>query len=237
MKPAILLTPIVPWLALLASCSSPPKPPTVDEARKRPVNTAAAVELQVCKADLENTRLRSIELRRLAEGGAAATAARAAVADAVSKPAVTQHDITALTQAIGRLKLQPEPTTRPNSIATVRFDYGSTRVEIHPASYRAILKEAKAAPLILLRGRTDGTSDDPAEGRIARARAAAVADYLISAGLRPSQIRTTYQPTGDHAADNRSLQGRAQNRRVEIEIYSAMPVALDDTEPGDAKTR
>ena len=30
---------LIPWLLLLGSCGSPPKPPTVDESQKRPVNT------------------------------------------------------------------------------------------------------------------------------------------------------------------------------------------------------
>ena len=57
MRASIALTPFVPWLFALASCSSPPKPPTVDESQKRPVNSQMAVELQVCKNDLQNTRL------------------------------------------------------------------------------------------------------------------------------------------------------------------------------------
>jgi len=32
-------------LALLGACSSPPKPPTVDESQKRPANALMAVEL------------------------------------------------------------------------------------------------------------------------------------------------------------------------------------------------
>ena len=61
------LTPFIPWLLVLASCSSPPQPPTVDESRKRPVNSQMAVELQVCRNDLQNTRLLATESGRLAE--------------------------------------------------------------------------------------------------------------------------------------------------------------------------
>lgn len=213
MKPAVLLTPFIPWLALLASCGSPPKPPAVDEARKRPVNTAMAVELQVCTSNLENQRLHNAELQRLAQSVAAAKTA--------------QQDLTALVQALARPSQQARPPLRPNRIAAVRFEYGSTRVEMPPETAQALIREAKAAPLVLLRARTDGTSDDASEGRVARARATAVADYLIHAGLSPSQIRATYQPSGDHVADNSTPGGRALNRRVEIEIYSALPVALD----------
>ena len=212
MRPTILLTPFLPWLALLASCSAPPKPPSVEESRKRPANTAMAVELQVCKNDLQNTRLRAIESGRVAETSA-----------------VTQANIAALQQALTGLQAQHQtetPAPRPNSITTVRFDYGSTRVDIPTDIALDLLREAKAAPLILLRGRTDGHGDAPIESHIARARAAAVSDYLVAAGVNPSQIRTTYQPTGDHAADNQTASGRALNRRVEIEIYRALPVAL-----------
>lgn len=212
MRPVILLAPFIPWLVLLASCSAPPKPPKADESRKRPVNTAMAVELQVCKSDLQNTRLRAIESGRLAETAALA-----------------QQSIAALRQAVTVLQSGSGPL--PNSIVTVRFDYGSTRVEIPADTARDLVSEAKSAPLILLRGRTDGRGDAPAESRIARARAAAVSDFLVAAGVDLSRIRATYQPSGDHAADNESAQGRALNRRVEIEIYRALPEPLNAHDP------
>ena len=43
-------------MLLLASCSSAPRPPTVDETHKRPANTAMGVDLQVCRNDLKNTQ-------------------------------------------------------------------------------------------------------------------------------------------------------------------------------------
>jgi outer membrane protein OmpA-like peptidoglycan-associated protein len=54
----------------------------------------------------------------------------------------------------------------------------------------------------------------------------AVRDYLVAAGVDPARIRATYQPAGDHVADNVSAGGRGLNRRVEIELYRALPVAL-----------
>ena len=65
-------------IALLSACSSPPKPSTVDESQKRPANAQLAVELQVCKNDLQNTRIVATESSRLAETTAATLAHMAA---------------------------------------------------------------------------------------------------------------------------------------------------------------
>ena len=201
--------PLIPWLLVLASCSSPPKPPTVDDSQKRPVNSQMAVELQVCKNDLQNTRLLATESGRVAETTAATLANLAA----------RQQILAAMQGPAGQ---QP----KANSVFTLRFDFGSTRVVIPADVAATVVEDAKASPLVMLRGRTDGSGDAPAESRIARDRAAAVRDYLVAAGVDPARIRATYQPAGDHVADNVSAGGRGLNRRVEIEMYRALPVAL-----------
>lgn len=201
--------PLIPWLLVLASCSSPPKPPTVDDSQKRPVNSPMAVELQVCKNDLQNTRLMATESGRVAETTAA-----------------TLANLAARQQILAAMQGAPGQQPKANSVFTVRFDFGSTRVVIPTDVAATLVDDAKASPLVMLRGRTDGTSDAPAESRIARDRAAAVRDYLVAAGVDPARIRATYQPAGDHVADNVSAGGRGLNRRVEIEMYRALPVAL-----------
>ena len=209
-------TPFIPWLLVLASCSSPPKPPTVDESQKRPVNSQMAVELQVCKNDLQNTRLLATESGRVAEMTAATLA----------NVAARQQMLGAMQAPTGQ---QAQVQAQANSVFTVRFDFGSTRVVIPTDVAAGLIEDAKSSPLVLLRGRTDGTTDAPAESRIARERAAAVRDYLVAAGVDPARIRATYQPAGDHVADNASAGGRNLNRRVEIELSRALPVALNAT--------
>ena len=75
----------------------------------------------------------------------------------------------------------------------------------------------------MARGRTDGDVESPAESRVARERAAAARAFLVQAGVDPARIRTTYQPVGDHTSDNGTPEGRALNRRVEIELYGVVP--------------
>ena len=211
--PTPLLQWTAPWLLLLGSCGSPPKPPTVDESLKRPANTAAAVELQVCKNDLQNTRILATESGRMAESTAA-----------------TLQQLMARQQTIAALQARAE-TPRANSVFVVRFDFGSIRVSMPADMSAALIDEARSAPLVVLRGRTDGAADSLAESRIARDRAAAVRDSLIGAGVDAARIRTTHQPIGDHAVDNSGATGRAMNRRVEVEVYRAQPVAVGMTAP------
>lgn len=206
--------------ALLSACGAPPKPPTVDEAQKRPANAQMVVELQVCKNDLHNTRILAIESGRLADTTTATLAHLAA-----------RQQLLASMQAPSS-PLQPlSPSPSANSVHTVRFAFGSARVVISSEVAAALLEDAKAAPLVVLRGRTDGSTDTPAESRMAQARAAAVQDYLVAAGVDPARIRSTHQPSGDHVADNHHPQGRDLNRRVEIEVYRALPVALQASRP------
>ena len=207
--------------ALLSACGAPPKPPTVDESQKRPANAQMAVELQVCKNDLHNTRILAIESGRLADTASATLthlAARQQLLAAIQMPSSSSPP-----------SLSPAPLA--NSVHTVRFAFGSARVLIPAEVGAALLEDAKAAPLVVLRGRTDGNTDTPAESRMAQARAAAVRDYLVAAGVDAARIRSTHQPSGDHVADNHHPQGRDLNRRVEIEVYRALPVTLQATPP------
>jgi outer membrane protein OmpA-like peptidoglycan-associated protein len=195
---------------LLGACNSPPKPPTVDETLRRPANAQIAVELQVCKNDLQNTRILAAESSRLADTTAATLAHLA---------------------ARQQLMASMQERAMANSVHTVRFAFNSAKVEIPTDAASTLVEDAKTAPLVLLRGRTDGATDSPAESRMAQTRASAVRDYLIASGVDASRIRTTHQPSGDHVADNRSPQGRDLNRRVEIELYRAMPVAQQASTP------
>jgi len=197
----------LPVLWFLVSCTSPPKPPTVDPSLKRPVNTAGAVELEVCRGELHNSRILASETTRLAESATATVHRLASM-----QPASTVRPTT--------------PAEQGNAIYTVHFAFGSSEVKVPDADAPALTRQARNAALVMMRGRTDGTIETVAESRIARERVAAVRTYLVQAGVDPSRIRATYQPVGDYASDNGTATGRALNRRVEIEIYSVVPQPL-----------
>ena len=208
-----LLTGLAVLLAL-SSCSAPPKPSTADESTRRPANAAAAVSLQVCESELHNLRIAQQQSSRATDAARAAVIRLASQQQSLAKQA---------------LRLQ----NQGNTIYTVLFTYGSTRVILKDEESRKLSDAAKDSVLIALRGRTDGAVASDAENRIARERSEAVRDYLIQAGIDPERIRTTWQPVGDNAADNSRDSGRRLNRRVEIELYRAAPrtASLETPEP------
>ena len=208
MRTTLFIFGTLPWLLAICSCGSPPKPPAVEEAAKRPANAASAIELQACKSDLHNTRILAKESGRIAESAAAML-----------------ERVAARKLAVVALPAAAPPVALANSVFTIRFDHGSTRVALPADQEAALIEAARTAPWVVLRGRTDGTAETFAESRIARERATAVRDHLVAAGVDPTRIRATYQPVGDHAADNASPAGRSTNRRVEVEVYRAAPVA------------
>ena len=111
-----------------------------------------AVELQVCKNDLQNTRLLATGVqpdRRDHRGHAGEPGGAPAALAAMQAPAAQQ--------------------VKANSVFTVRFDFGSTRVAIPPDVTAALVEDAKNSPLVPLRGRTDGTTDALAEPHRPRA--------------------------------------------------------------------
>jgi outer membrane protein OmpA-like peptidoglycan-associated protein len=198
------LLPWLPWLLLVGSCSSPPKLPTVDESRKRPANTAQAVELQSCRSDLDNLRI------------VAADSARSAEASHLLRSRIAQLEALVVSSATA--------SAPRNVLIPVLFDFGSSHLSLPEADKARIVEAVQAAPLVVLRGRTDGAVETAAESAIARQRAATVESWLVQAGVDRSRIRSTWQPIGDHAADNTLPGGRALNRRVEIEVYRAAPL-------------
>ncbi|MDH4078886.1 MAG: hypothetical protein OEU68_03630 [Nitrospira sp.] len=81
-------------------------------------------------------------------------------------------------------------------------------------------------PCLHVRGYTDGDTDRWIEHETAKQRAQKARAYLIAQGYDPNHIEITVIPIGEHVADNATKQGRAKNRRVEIEVTEHDPAAV-----------
>lgn len=111
-----------------------------------------------------------------------------------------------------------------------RVMHNYARTDFHPskALQAQLLQAARAGKRIEIRGRTDATTNNEKDREIAMRRALNARVYLANNGIHPRKMHIDYKAAGDHVADNSTTQGRARNRRVEIETIGISQDVLED---------
>ncbi|HET7154350.1 MAG TPA: OmpA family protein [Hyphomicrobiaceae bacterium] len=72
--------------------------------------------------------------------------------------------------------------------------------------------------VIIAVGHTDAVGNDSYNQRLSVRRAEAVKNYLVSKGIEKNRVYTEGKGEKQPVADNKTAEGRAKNRRVEIEV-------------------
>src|SRR5688500_32936 len=72
--------------------------------------------------------------------------------------------------------------------------------------------------VIIAVGHTDSVGNDPYNQRLSVRRAEAVKAYLVTKGIEKNRVYTEGKGEKQPVADNKTAEGRAKNRRVEIEV-------------------
>ena len=72
--------------------------------------------------------------------------------------------------------------------------------------------------VIIAVGHTDAVGSDAYNQKLSVRRAEAVKAYMVSKGIEPNRIYTEGKGKKQPVADNKTAEGRAKNRRVEIEV-------------------
>ncbi len=75
--------------------------------------------------------------------------------------------------------------------------------------------------VIIAVGHTDSIGSDAYNEKLAVRRAEAVKSYLVSKGVESNRVYTEGKGEKQPIADNKTAEGRAKNRRVEIEVVGS----------------
>ena len=86
-----------------------------------------------------------------------------------------------------------------------------------------LVEKVKAINLevIIAVGHTDSVGTDAYNQKLSMRRSAAVKAFLVNAGIDRTRIYTEGKGEKQPVADNSTDEGRAKNRRVEIEVVGA----------------
>ena len=106
-----------------------------------------------------------------------------------------------------------------NLSSEVSFDVD--KADIKPGFYGSLNKLADVvakydSTVVHVVGHTDSSGSDRYNQRLSERRALSVRDYLASRGVAASRTRTEGRGESEPRATNATVEGRAQNRRVEI---------------------
>jgi len=115
----------------------------------------------------------------------------------------------------------PPPPKKEVSLKLVYFDFNKSRLTRKAkTTLNETAKILKENPDIKveLAGYTDGTGTEVYNKGLSGRRSKAVFDYLVSKGVAASRMRAVGHGESNPVASNKTEEGRAMNRRVELRI-------------------
>jgi OOP family OmpA-OmpF porin len=116
---------------------------------------------------------------------------------------------------------QPPAATKVTYAADAFFDFDKAVVKAEgKAKLDDLVGKIKGVNLevIIAVGHTDSVGTDAYNQKLSVARAEAVKAYLVSKGVEKNRVYTEGKGEKQPVADNKTAEGRAKNRRVEIEV-------------------
>ncbi len=148
----------------------------------------------------------------------AIVAKAAAPAAAPAAPAATPAPAPAPAPAAAP---QPPAATKVTYAADAFFDFDKSVLKPEGrAKLDDLVSKMKGINLevIIAVGHTDSVGSDAYNQRLSVRRSEAVKAYLVSKGVERNRVYTEGKGEKQPVADNKTAEGRAKNRRVEIEV-------------------
>jgi OOP family OmpA-OmpF porin len=160
------------------------------------------------------------------DGALVRAAAAPAPAPAVVPPPPAARPAPAPAPAAPAAAPQPPAATKVTYAADAFFDFdksvlkpeGKAKLDDLVGKVRDISLE-----VIIAVGHTDSVGTDAYNQRLSVRRAESVKAYLVSKGIEKNRVYTEGKGEKQPVADNKTAEGRAKNRRVEIEVVGTRP--------------
>jgi len=141
-------------------------------------------------------------------------------------PAPTPAPAPAPAPAVAPKPVTPPPPPAPVSekvtfAADAFFDFAKSKLKPEAqAKLTDLVDKTKGVNLevIIAVGHTDSVGGDAANQKLSVARAEAVKAFLTSKGIEKNRVYTEGKGEKQPVADNKTSEGRAKNRRVEVEV-------------------
>lgn len=141
--------------------------------------------------------------------------------------AVAGCDGTIAPIAVAPAAAKPVPVAEKVSYsADTFFDFDKAVVKPEGKKALDVLAEkfkTMNTEVIIAVGHTDSIGSDAYNQKLSERRAQAVKAYLVSKGVDAKRIYTEGKGEKQPIADNKTKEGRAKNRRVEVEIVASSP--------------
>jgi OOP family OmpA-OmpF porin len=119
-------------------------------------------------------------------------------------------------------RLRPKPVSEKVTFAAdAFFDFDKSVLKPEAkAKLDDLVGKTKGINLevIIAVGHTDSDGTDAYNQKLSVARSEAVKAYLVSKGIEKNRVYTEGKGEKQPVADNKTAEGRAKNRRVEIEV-------------------
>ena len=155
------------------------------------------------------------------DGALVQTAAPAPAAVVVPDAPVAPRVVPAPTPAPVVAAPLPPSATKVTYAADAFFDFDKSVLKPEgKAKLNDLVSKVKDINLevIIAVGHTDSVGTDAYNQKLSVRRAEAVKAYLVSKGIEKNRVYTEGKGEKQPVADNKTAEGRAKNRRVEIEV-------------------
>lgn len=187
--------------APLAASTVRPEPVTVDAVEPAPASVA----------DTDIVALLKLSEKQLEE-------IRQAIDRASKNTKATGAELYAVNARLDEIEVRL--VTAAAAIVQVSFPTGSAAFKPSADVAKVLIGSAKAADRVNVHGHTDARVAGSMDAKIALGRALAARKFLVENGVQADKIKVFSRADGDFVAPNTTKEGRALNRRVEVEFVN-----------------